>query len=135
MIFGQREDFAIECYHEPISIEAGRVFGRICVWANNIQFGNINEPACILGTLQSEFSECLSGLPLLWDTEVDNLSDDDAFDGTNAFLLRSPTGFRILFRLRNNERGSASITRSGLVGAIEQFLSWMAAETPRGAIQ
>jgi hypothetical protein len=173
MLFGQREDFAIECYHDPIPNEAGRVFGRICVWANNIQIGTTNEPACILGTLQSCFSKCLSELPSLWDAEVDNLSDDDAFeflnraiysddartseqiemdarryskfvfltnwseafDGTNAFLLRSPTGFRILFRLRNDEHGSASIARSGLVSAIEQFLRWIAAETPRGSIQ
>lgn len=173
MLFGKREDFAIECYHDPISNETGHVFGRICVWANNIQLGNINEPACILGVLENFFSECLSELSSLSDAAVDSLSDDDAFeflnqaiygndartleqikidarryskfvfltnwseafDGTNAFLLGSPTGFRIIFRLRNDERGSASITRSGLINAIEQFLRWMVAETPRGSIQ
>ena len=130
MLFGKREDFAIECYHDPISNETGHVFGRICVWANNIQLGNINEPACILGVLENFFSECLSELSSLSDAAVDSLSDDDAFeflnqaiygndartleqikidarryskfvfltnwseafDGTNAFLLGSPTG-------------------------------------------
>jgi hypothetical protein len=173
MLFGQRDEFAIECYHEPISNEAGHVFGRICVWAKNVRLGNINEPACILGVLQSCFSEFLSELPHLQDPEIDNLDDteafeflnrmiygddartleqlqadarryskfvfltnwSEAFDGTNAFLLRSPDGFRILFRLHNDQRGSASVTKTGLVSAIQQFLNWMVAESPRGSIQ
>ncbi len=173
MLFGQREDFAIECYHDPIANEAGSVFGRICVWANNVQLGNVNEPACILGTLQSHFSKLLAELPLLRDAELENLADaaalefldraiygddartlkqiqadaaryskfvfltnwSEAFDGTKAFLLKSPAGFRILFRLHNGECGSASVTRSGLVSATQEFLRWMVVETPRGSIQ
>jgi hypothetical protein len=173
MLFAQREDFAIECYHDPIPNELGRVFGRICVWANNVQLGNIGEPSCILDVPQRFFAEFLSELPELWDAELDNLADDaafefldqaiyrddartreqvrndyrryskfifltnwsEAFDGTNAFLSRAPTGFRILFRPSNDERGNASITSTGLVGTIEAFLRWMVAETPHRSIQ
>jgi hypothetical protein len=173
MLFGRRDDFAIECYHDPIPNETGLVFGRICVWANNIPLGNIHESGCILGAVASCFSQCLSELPSLYDSAVDDLSNEaafdfldraiygddartieriendarrysrfvfltnwsEAFDGTNAFLLYGPSGLRIVFRLRTDERGSAAITESGLVDAIEKFLHWVAAETPRGPIQ
>ena len=59
----------------------------------------------------------------------------EAFDGTNAFLLYGSPGLRILFQLRTGEKGSVAITKSGLVDTIEGLLRWIAAETPRGAIQ
>src|SRR5580704_7878493 len=80
MLFGRRDEFAIECYHDPISNEMGLVFGRICVWANNIPLGNIKESGCILGTVASCFFQCLSELPSLYDDAVDDLSDETAFD-------------------------------------------------------
>jgi hypothetical protein len=172
MLFGRREDFAIECYHDPIPNESGLVFGRICVWANNILLGNFHESGCILGAVASCYSQCLSALPSLTDSAVDDLSNEaafdfldtaiygddartierikidarryskfvfltnwgEAFDGTNAFLMYGPAGLRIVFRLRNDERGSAAITKSGLVDTIEKFLHWVADKTTRGPI-
>jgi hypothetical protein len=173
MLFGQRNDFAVEAHHEQILNANGCVFGRVCVWAKDLALGNIEEPACILGSVQGAFEHLLLTIESLHDPSLDSLGDreafdllnvaiygedsrtaeriaidskryskfvfltnwGEAFDGTNAFLLKAPNGFRILYQLKNDIRGSALVSHLGLRNAAQSFVKWVSDEASRGSIQ
>ena len=87
MIFGVREDFAIECFHEPEYPNAhGWVFGRMCVWARGVELGNLDEPACMLNVTEGHFEDCLDQLDELCDESVDDLPNGVAFQFLDTAL-------------------------------------------------
>lgn len=80
MLFGVKDDVAIECYHEPsYPNDRGWVFGRMCMWACGVELGNLSEPVCMLNVTEGSFQDCLRQLDDLHDEAVDHLSDEAAF--------------------------------------------------------
>lgn len=87
MLFGMKEDFAIECFHEPdYPNDHGWVFGRMCVWAGGVELGDISEPACMLNVTEGHFQDCLGQLDALIDGSVNDLADEVAFRFLDAAL-------------------------------------------------
>jgi hypothetical protein len=87
MLLGAKEDFAIECVHEPdYPNDKGWVFGRMCVWVRGVELGDLSEPACMLNVTEGHFEDCLNQLDELYDASVNNLPDDAAFRFLDAAL-------------------------------------------------
>src|SRR5215510_1588035 len=80
MLLGDKEGFALECYHEPLRNEHRRVFGRMCVWASGWQLGDISEPACMLNVAEGHLSRVVARIDSLDDPVLRQLNDRDAFD-------------------------------------------------------
>lgn len=80
MLIGDKETFAIECYHDPLPNETRRVFGRMCVWAGGNRLGDIEEPACMLNVTEGHLQELLQHLDSLDDPALRNLDDRKAFE-------------------------------------------------------
>lgn len=83
MLIGDPHSFGIECHHEPIPNETGRVFGRMCVFAEGWVLGDINEPACMLNVTEGHLSGVVRRLSSLDDKSLAGLSDREAFDRLN----------------------------------------------------
>ena len=80
MQFGSKNEFAIECYHEPeYPNTSGWVFGRMCVWCRGSELGNLAEPACMLNVTKGHIEECLAHLDELHDESLAGLTDDASF--------------------------------------------------------
>jgi hypothetical protein len=87
MLLGVREDFAIECIHEPdYPNDHGWVFGRMCVWGCGVELGDLSEPACMLNVTEGCFQDCLGRLDELHDNHVDDLPDEAAFQFLDVAL-------------------------------------------------
>ncbi|MEO6809249.1 MAG: Imm42 family immunity protein, partial [Isosphaeraceae bacterium] len=87
MLIGVREDFAIECIHEPdYPNDRGWVYGRMCLWGRGVELGNLSEPACMLNVTEGQFQDCLGRLDELHDEFVDDLPDEAAFRLLDAAL-------------------------------------------------
>ena len=87
MLLGVREDFAIQCIHEPdYPNDHGWVFGRMCVWGRGVELGDLSEPACMLNVTEGFFQDCLGQLDELHDKSVDDLADEAAFRFLDAAL-------------------------------------------------
>lgn len=81
MLLGDKEDFAVECYHEPdYPNDHGWVFGRMCLWCRGTALGNLDEPACMLNVTEGFVEDCLERLDDLHDPSVDDLPDEAAYD-------------------------------------------------------
>jgi len=64
-VFGDSVQFALECIHEPIPNERGRVYGRMCIRSNNQVLGDFEEPTCMLNVTAAHLEEVLRRLPEL----------------------------------------------------------------------
>ncbi len=80
MIFGEKSEFAIEAYHEPISNDGTHIFGRMCCWCQGEQLGDINEPSCILGVIVGILESVIARLPQLHNSELGSLSNFEVFN-------------------------------------------------------
>jgi len=49
MIFGDKDIYAIEVYHEPQYNSAYYMSGRMCLFLNGVMFGDIDDPCNVLG--------------------------------------------------------------------------------------
>jgi hypothetical protein len=88
MLIGEKETFAVECYHDPLPNEARRVFGRMCLWVGGNPLGDISEPACMLNVTEGHLQSLLHRLDALDDPAVGLLSDRDAFEFLDRALYR-----------------------------------------------
>ena len=87
MLLGNKEDFAVECYHEPdYPNDHGWVFGRMCIWCQGTVLGDPNEPACMLNVTEGCVENCLAQLDNLRDETVDDLPDEAAYDLLEAAI-------------------------------------------------
>src|SRR5690348_2688319 len=73
MLFGDRECFAIECHHEPLPTDLGRVYGRMCIWFSGRSFGDLDETGCMLNVSEGNFRAVLAELDSLQDPSLDSL--------------------------------------------------------------
>jgi hypothetical protein len=79
MLIGDRNVFAIECYHEPLPNPAQRVFGRMCIWSSGHRMGDLEEPACMLNVTEGHLQAVLARLDSLHDPSLHGLNPDEAF--------------------------------------------------------
>ena len=59
MIFGNKAQFAIECYHDLIEGHRHWVFGRMCFWINEKKLGDLDEKQCALCVTKGHIDEAL----------------------------------------------------------------------------
>jgi hypothetical protein len=86
MLIGDKDTFAIECYHDPVPNESRRVFGRMCVWLGGESLGDITEPSCMLNVTEGHLSDLLNRLHSLDDPAIRSLGDRDAYNLLNRLL-------------------------------------------------
>ncbi|MEM7430485.1 MAG: hypothetical protein AAF351_00970 [Pseudomonadota bacterium] len=86
MLIGEKQTFAIECYHDPLPNESGHVFGRMCVWLGSKSLGDITEPSCMLSATERCLAELLERLDSLDDPMMRGLSDRDSYNLLNRLL-------------------------------------------------
>jgi len=86
MIFGEKNKFAIECYHDPLENENNRVFGRMCIWCSDTQLGDITEPSCMLNVTEGFLQDFMNHPEILEGEELNNLGDRELFEFLNKKL-------------------------------------------------
>ena len=79
MIFGNKEIFAIECYHDPISNDRKWVYGRMCLWCSGIQVGDIEETGCMLNVTEGFLQNFIESSNELSDKNLNKLGDRDLY--------------------------------------------------------
>ena len=79
MIAGDRTDFAIEAFHEPLGQQDDHVFGRMCCWCQGKMLGDLGEPSCLLGVTAQFFGSVISRAPELLSEELSGMEDAEAF--------------------------------------------------------
>ena len=75
MLFGDRNDFAIEAGLEPDLQPPSQVWGHMCVWCRGISLGDITERHCGFSSAYSGFVWLASNLDRLWAVEFEALDD------------------------------------------------------------
>ncbi|MEY2541612.1 MAG: hypothetical protein QOI22_1214 [Verrucomicrobiota bacterium] len=78
MNFGEPTDFAIEAYHEPSGPE-WRGFGRICIYIQGKQLGNVRENHSSLFQAVDRLRELQTSIEALWDQSFGAMSDAEIF--------------------------------------------------------
>ncbi len=91
MVFGEKNKFAIEAYHEPSGLKwAG--FGRLCVHVAGKSLGNILDNHCSLFHATDRFRELSGSIVNLWDEAFAGLSDAEIFSRIDdALYLGEPS--------------------------------------------
>lgn len=79
MIIGNKKEFAIECYDDTINSEKKWVFGRMCLWCNNQQLGNINEPSCMLNVTVNHLKDYQEDSNNLENEKLNKLTDSELY--------------------------------------------------------
>lgn len=87
MLIGDKSVFAIECHHEPIPNEAGRVFGRMCIWFSGQSFGDVDESA-MLNVTEGSFRAVLAELDSHDEPSLVSLSPQAMFELLDRALYR-----------------------------------------------
>lgn len=86
MIFGSKQDFAIEAMLEPDLTPPSAVYGRMRVWCKSVQLGDFSDPRCALYPAYLGFKELLQTLPELWLEDLNGLSDLQLADRVDLLL-------------------------------------------------
>ena len=86
MIFGNKENFAIECYDDLVDTDKKWVFGRMCLWCTSNALGDITEPSCMLNVTEGSLSKFISEKDNLDSAELNELNDEEAYSFLNKKL-------------------------------------------------
>lgn len=76
MLFGNKNTFAIEAMCEENLEPPSLVFGRLCLWCQNVPLGDIHEENCGLEAFDS-LSDLIEVIDDLWIEEFEGMSDQD----------------------------------------------------------
>src|SRR5688572_1587829 len=130
MLIGQKETFAIECYHDPLPNKNGSVFGRMCLWLDGRAVGDINEPACMLNVTEVHLQKVLDRIEALTDPALRNLSDREAFefldralyldDARSSEQVAADANRFFKFDLLTNGGESFDRTKSFIIGSADR---------------
>lgn len=86
MLFGDRSTFAIEAMVESHLQAPSAVWGRLCIWCEDVCIGNFAEEHCGLYDSYDGFRSLLANLRSLWRAEFANLSDRDLWNLLDEML-------------------------------------------------
>lgn len=93
MLFGHKEDFAIEAMVEPDLIPPSSVWGRMCIWCEGTPLGDYLEEHC--GLPSGHLEELARDLPTLWHKDFEGMSDANIFRYLDALLYGYRDGIEI----------------------------------------
>ena len=85
MLFGSKDNFAIETMIEPDLKPPSTPWGRMCIWCNGVAIGDIDEEHCgleVFGILSSLITQ----LNDLWLDEFEGFSDLELLNYLDGFL-------------------------------------------------
>ncbi|HEX6811422.1 MAG TPA: hypothetical protein VF384_07355 [Planctomycetota bacterium] len=91
MIFGDRQGFAIEAFHEPEGPE-WKGFGRLCMHVEGVRVGDIAEQHVSLHHAADRFRDLCSNADVLWDDAFTGLDPTAVFHLIEDALYGTPTG-------------------------------------------
>jgi hypothetical protein len=124
MLFGSRDEFAIECHERPMWGD-GLVRGGVCVWCRGVGLGRLKEP-CILTALQCHLERLLWDLHTRSDPAVEDKGDEEAF----RLLSWASYGLDECIEVGGRRFGPADQRRLGrfvfLTNSLEAFDGWSA---------
>lgn len=80
MLFGDRSTFAIEAMVEPHLQAPSAVWGRLCIWCEDVCIGDFAEEQCGLYDSYLGFRSLLANLHSLWRAEFSGMSDRDLWN-------------------------------------------------------
>ena len=83
MIFGDKNELSIECYHDPHENNNRWVFGRMCIWCSGKQLGDVTEPACMLNVTEGFLQDLLHNPGLRDGGALNEMADRQLFDYLN----------------------------------------------------
>lgn len=92
VLFGNRDDFAIEAGTEPNLMPPSAVWGHMCVWCRDVSLGDLDEPQCALYGAYCGFGSLLAPIhdephvDRLWADELVGLSDMEAWNFFDLLL-------------------------------------------------
>ncbi len=75
MLFGHKDNFAIEAMTEPNLTPPSAVWGRMRIWCQGVSIGDYSESCCALYPAYTHFKNITSTLPNLWRQDFDNLDE------------------------------------------------------------
>lgn len=78
MLFGDKNDFAIECYIDRH--DCSGVWGRQCVWSSGTALGDVSESSCSLFHAYTSFRAIEKNLDGLWDERFEQMSDEELWN-------------------------------------------------------
>ncbi len=79
-LIGNKSEFAVQVMTEADLTPPSAVWGRMCLWVNNISLGNFNEEHCGLYQCVHHLNEVATSLELLCGDAINNKSDIDAYN-------------------------------------------------------
>ena len=91
MLFGNKNEFAVEAIHERLSDDETHVFGRMCLWLGGEMLGDLSEPSCMLDVTAGFFESILGRFSDLSVQEFSGLSDSEAFNLLNSKIYEDDT--------------------------------------------
>lgn len=89
MLFGCKDNFAIEALTEPELELPSAVWGRMCLWSEGTMIGNIAEPFCALYPSATALRKRVQVLDSLWADEFHGLTDTEIFDRFDQAIYSS----------------------------------------------
>ncbi|WP_172205392.1 hypothetical protein [Niveibacterium sp. COAC-50] len=88
MRFGNTSTFAIDCVHENVPNERGWVFGRMCIWARELQLGDFEEPSCMLNVTGGHLERVMGRLQALDEPSFEDLTDSQLYELLDRAVYR-----------------------------------------------
>lgn len=86
MLFGNRNDFAIEAGVEPELQPPSAVWGHMCVWCRGHALGRLEERGCALYHSRCSFEWVTAHLDELWTPELAAFDDDGKWNFLHGLL-------------------------------------------------
>lgn len=86
MLFGDRDDFAIEAEVESDLAPPSAVWGHMCVWCRGNSLGNFDDPYCALYPAYQPFIWLSNHLDEIWDESLSGLDDLSALNYLDGLL-------------------------------------------------
>jgi hypothetical protein len=94
MLFGHKDDFAIEAMVEPDLIPPSAVSGRMRIWCEGTPLGDYSKEHC--GLPSGHLEELPRDLPTLWHKDFEDMSDANIFRYLDALLYGYRDGVEIV---------------------------------------
>ncbi len=86
MLFGKKNDFAIEAMTEPHLKVPSQPWGRLCVWVAGNEIGDYDDPHCGLYPSYESFNEICGILNELWEIEFEHITDIEIWNYLDELL-------------------------------------------------
>ena len=85
MVFGEKNIYAIEVYHEPQYNTSYYMSGRMCLHLNGIMFGDIDDPCNVLGVTYANLLQVVENIDEIRD-DFNSKTDTEIFNALDAML-------------------------------------------------